>query len=69
MRGDKTNEAQTTMHNELWTAASILAGLFATGANAQQADWNIFAEPFVSAAHPRISTGRRVRENATKQDF
>jgi hypothetical protein len=35
MRGDKTNEAQTTMRNGLWTAASILAGLFATGANPQ----------------------------------
>ncbi len=67
MRGDKANEAQTTMRNGLWTAASILAGLFATGANPQQADWNIFTEPLLLT--PRISTGRRVRENATKQDF
>ena len=69
MRGDKTNDAQTTMRNGLWTAASILAGLFATGANAQQADWNIFTEPFISAAHVQDIDWQRVRENATKQDF
>jgi Domain of Unknown Function (DUF1259) len=39
------------MRKKLWTAASILAVVFATGANAQKIDWNIFAEPFVSAAH------------------
>jgi hypothetical protein len=39
------------MRNKFWTAASILAVVFATGANAQKIDWNIFTEPFVSAAH------------------
>jgi Domain of Unknown Function (DUF1259) len=39
------------MRNKLWTTASILAVVFATGANAQKIDWNIFTEPFVSAAH------------------
>jgi hypothetical protein len=39
------------MCKQLWTTASILAVVFATGANAQKIDWNTFAEPFVSAAH------------------
>jgi hypothetical protein len=39
------------MRKKLWTTASILAVVFATGANAQKIDWSIFAEPFVSAAH------------------
>ena len=39
------------MRKKFWTTASILAVVFATGANAQKIDWNIFAEPFVSAAH------------------
>jgi hypothetical protein len=39
------------MRNKLSTATSILAALFVTGANAQKTDWNIFTEPFVSAAH------------------
>jgi hypothetical protein len=39
------------MRKNLWTTASILAVVFATGANPQKLDWNIFAEPFVSAAH------------------
>ena len=39
------------MRNKLWTTASILAVVFATGANAQKIDWNIFSEPFISAAH------------------
>ena len=39
------------MHSKLWTTVSILAAVFATGANAQKIDWNIFTEPFISAAH------------------
>jgi Domain of Unknown Function (DUF1259) len=39
------------MRNKIWTTASILAVVFAAGANAQKIDWNIFGEPFVSAAH------------------
>jgi hypothetical protein len=39
------------MRNKLWTTASILAVVFATGTNAQKIDWNIFTEPFIAAAH------------------
>jgi hypothetical protein len=39
------------MRNKLWMAACTIAALSATSANAQKMDWNIFAEPFVSAAH------------------
>jgi hypothetical protein len=49
--GDKSNKEQTIMRKKPWATASILALVFATGANAQKIDWNIFAEPFVSAAH------------------
>jgi hypothetical protein len=34
----------------LWTATSILAVSFATGASAQNIDWQIFTEPFVTSA-------------------
>src|SRR6185437_381692 len=37
--------------NRISTSASVLALLLAISANAQKIDWNIFAEPFVSAAH------------------
>jgi Domain of Unknown Function (DUF1259) len=50
------------MRKRLWTAASILAALFATGANAQQAGWNIFTEPFVSAAHAQDLDWQKVDE-------
>jgi len=50
------------MRNGLWTAASILAALFATGANPQQAGWNIFAEPFISAAHAEDIDWQKVDE-------
>jgi hypothetical protein len=49
--GDKSNEEQTIVRKTLWAIASILAVVFATGTNAQKIDWNIFAEPFLSAAH------------------
>jgi hypothetical protein len=39
------------MRNRLWTATSILVALFTVSASAQKIDWNIFTEPFVSAAH------------------
>jgi hypothetical protein len=38
------------MRNKLWTAASILAVLFATSGYGQTIDWKVFVEPFVSAA-------------------
>ncbi len=39
------------MRNMLWASVSIFAALFATGANAQKVDWQIFLEPFVTSAH------------------
>ena len=39
------------MRNKRWFAASLLAALLAGSANAQKADWQVFTEPFVSAAH------------------
>jgi len=38
-------------------------------AKAQQADWSIFTEPFVSAAQAQDIEWQKVRENATKHDF
>jgi len=35
----------------LWLVASFFAALFASGANAQKIDWQIFTEPFVTSAH------------------
>ena len=40
------------MRTKLSKAATpVLLALFVTGASAQKIDWNIFTEPFVSAAH------------------
>ena len=39
------------MRNTLTLAAGICASLFASGASAQKLDWQMFAEPFVSATH------------------
>jgi hypothetical protein len=50
------------MRKKLWTTASILAVVFATGASAQKIDWNIFAEPFVSAAHAQDINWQQVDE-------
>jgi Domain of Unknown Function (DUF1259) len=35
----------------LWLVASFFASSFASGANAQKIDWQIFSEPFVTSAH------------------
>jgi hypothetical protein len=40
-----------TMRKLLWTTMSVLAASLATGASAQNIDWQIFTEPFVTAAH------------------
>jgi hypothetical protein len=50
------------MRNKLWMAACTIAALSATGANAQQMDWNIFAEPFVSTAHAQDIDWQKVDE-------
>jgi Domain of Unknown Function (DUF1259) len=39
------------MRKILWTVVSIVAASFASGASAQNIDWQIFAEPFVTSAH------------------
>jgi hypothetical protein len=39
------------MHKLLWTTMSILAASLATGASAQNTDWQVFTEPFVTSAH------------------
>jgi hypothetical protein len=39
------------MRNLLWTTISVLAASLATGASAQNIDWQIFTEPFVTSAH------------------
>jgi hypothetical protein len=48
------------MRNKLWTAASLLAVLFATSANAQ--DWQTFTEPFISTAHAQDIDWQKVDE-------
>ena len=39
------------MRKLLWTTISILTASLATGASAQNIDWHVFAEPFVTSAH------------------
>jgi hypothetical protein len=39
------------MRKLFWTTMSILAASLATGASAQNIDWRIFTEPFVTSAH------------------
>jgi Domain of Unknown Function (DUF1259) len=39
------------MHKALWTTASIVAVALATTASAQNINWQVFTEPFISAAH------------------
>jgi hypothetical protein len=52
-----------TMHKILlWTATSILAASFATGASAQNVDWRIFTEPFVTSAHAQELDWQKVDE-------
>jgi hypothetical protein len=40
-----------TMRKLLWTTIAILAVCLASGAGAQNIDWQIFTEPFVTSAH------------------
>src|SRR5438552_15375140 len=39
------------MRKMLWITVSIFAASFASGANAQKIDWQIFSEPLVTSAH------------------
>src|SRR5260370_18319519 len=35
----------------LWTTISIFAAALSPGANAQNVDWQVFSEPFITSAH------------------
>jgi hypothetical protein len=50
------------MRNKIWAAGSILAVIFATGANAQKTNWQIFAEPFISSARAQDIAWQKVDE-------
>ena len=45
-----------------WITASLFAALFATGADAQKGDWQVFAEPFISSAHAQDIDWQKVDE-------
>ena len=44
----------------LWLVASFFAASFASGANAQKIDWQIFLEPFVTSAHAQAVDWQKV---------
>jgi hypothetical protein len=48
------------MRKTLWTTACIVAVAFATAASAQNSNWRMFAEPFVSTAHAQDVNWQRV---------
>src|SRR6266446_7558119 len=56
-RGNETesdcwpDQEDLKMRIMLWLVASFFAASFASGANAQKIDWQIFSEPFVTSAH------------------
>jgi hypothetical protein len=55
-----TKENLTMRKMLLWTATPILAVSFATGASAQNVDWQIFTEPFVTSAHAQEINWQKV---------
>ena len=55
-----TKEDLTMRKIRLWTATSILAVSFATGASAQNIDWQIFTEPFATSAHAQDINWQKV---------
>src|SRR6185437_6284044 len=63
MRG-RTNlqTKENAMRTALNLAIPILALSLGTAANAQKVDWNIFAEPFVSAAHAQDVNWQKIDE-------
>ena len=50
------------MRKTLWTAASIVAVVLTTAAGAQNIDWQVFAEPFISPAHAQDIDWQKVDE-------
>src|SRR3954447_23869172 len=50
------------MRKMLGIIVSICAASFASGANAQKVDWNIFSEPFITSAHAQEVDWQKVDE-------
>jgi hypothetical protein len=50
------------MPTKLWTAASILAVVFATSVTTQNVDWQVIVEPFLSPAHAQAIDWQKVDE-------
>jgi len=50
------------MRKTLWTAASIVAVVLTTAAGAQNIDWRVFTEPFISSAHAQDIDWQKVDE-------
>jgi hypothetical protein len=50
------------MRKTLWATASIVAAVLTTTASAQKIDWQVFAEPFVTAAHAEDVDWKKVDE-------
>jgi hypothetical protein len=48
------------MRTMLWIMVSVFAASFATGAQAQQFDWQVFSEPLVSSAHAQAIDWQKV---------
>jgi Domain of Unknown Function (DUF1259) len=48
------------MRNLLWTTILILAASLAAGASAQNIDWRIFTEPFLTSAHAQEINWQKV---------
>jgi hypothetical protein len=55
-----TKENQMMRKMLLWTATSILAVSFAISATAQNIDWQIFTEPFVTSVHAQEINWQKV---------
>jgi hypothetical protein len=50
------------MRKTLWTTASIVAVVLTTAGGAQNVDWRVFTEPFVSTAHAQDIDWQKVDE-------
>jgi hypothetical protein len=65
-RGNETesdcwpDQENLKMRIMLWLVASFFAASFASGANAQKIDWQIFLEPFVTSAHAQAVDWQKV---------
>ena len=50
------------MRKAIWATASIIAAVLTTAAGAQNVDWRVFTEPFISRAHAQDIDWRKVDE-------